>query len=148
MSEVVSRGPGCRTLVLGCLTILVLVVVATGVWVWRDSQRGWTVARLEQLIAAEVPAGCDRLQAEAWFDRHGIEHSYFVDTTGDRSGNSTMPRLAGLRDEDLSGMVRGWIEGPEANVGFGSSGRITIYFFFDKKGHCAGHLIDPFVYSL
>jgi hypothetical protein len=103
---------------------------------------------LEQLIEAEVPPGCDRQQAEAWFNKHGIMHSYFKDTIGDRSGQKTMPMLAGLSDKDLSGMVRGWIEGPEANVGFGESGRINIYFFFDKQERCVGHLVHPFVYSL
>ncbi len=115
---------------------------------WRDSKRGWTVTKLEALIGAEIQPGCNRQQAEAWFDKHSIQHSYFSDTTGDRSGNSTMPMLAGLRDQDLSGMVRGSITGPEANVGFWENGTIRVYFFFDKQGTCVGHLVFPLVYSL
>src|SRR5262245_6672350 len=107
-----------------CLIILVGVVL---VWVWIESQRGWSVSRLESLIAVEVPATADRATVEKWFDAKGISHSYYADTTGDRAGPNTMPMLAGLRDEDLSGMVRGWIDGPQANVGFFNSGRITVY---------------------
>ena len=105
-------------------------------------------SKVKALIEVEVLLSCDRSQVEDWFDRHRIKHSYFVDTTGDRTGSRTMPMEAGLRDEDLSGMGRGWIVGPEANVGFGNSGRIQIYFFFDKQGCCVGHLVFPFVYSL
>jgi len=148
VSETKSERSGCRTPVLGCLFVVFLVAIAVSLWVRQDAQRGWTVARLEHLIEVEVPADCDREQAEVWFERHGIQHSYFTDTTGDRSGQRTMPMLANLRDEDLSGMVRGWIEWPEANVGFRSSGRIQIYFFFDKEGRRIGHLVHPVVYSL
>jgi hypothetical protein len=100
---------------------------------------------LEELIAAEVPLGCNRQQAEAWFDQHGIEHDYCTDTTGDRAGDRTMPMLAGLRDQDLGGMVRGWIPPTEAED---PNMRITAYFFLDKQGRCVGHLVHPFVYSL
>jgi hypothetical protein len=87
--------------------LVALTVLALASWVWIDSRRGWSVARLEALIAAEVPFDADRQAVEKWFDRHGIAHSYIVDTTGDRASQSTMPMLAGLRDEDLGGMVRG-----------------------------------------
>jgi hypothetical protein len=140
--------PGSRAVRVGCVSALLLAVVVLGACIWRESRRGWTVANLERLVQAEVPLGCDRRHAEVWFDKHNIEHSFFADTTGDRSGMDTMPLLAGMHDDNLSGMVRGWIEGPEANVGFGQSGRITVYFFFDMQGRCAGHLVFPFVYSL
>lgn len=133
---------------IGCLVFVLVAAIALGACIRRDSQRGWTKARLEDLIVAEVPGACDRTHVEAWFDKHGIEHLYFADTTGDQAGKNTMPMLAGLRDEDLSGMVRGRIDGPEANVGFGESGRISVYFFFDKQGKMVGHLVYVFVYSL
>jgi len=132
---------------VGCLSLLLLVAVALAVWVWQDSKRGWTVTKLESLLAVEIQVGCDRQHVEAWLDKHEIQHSYWADTTGDRSGHSTMPMLAGLRDEDLSGMVRGWIKGSEANLGFLENGEIRVYFFFDKQGACVGHWVVPFVFS-
>jgi hypothetical protein len=149
--DVVSASTGNRLgrgIGWGCLCLIVLAVVAITTWALIDSRRGWSVARLEASIAAEVPSGADRWTIEKWFDGHRISHDFLVDTTGDRSGHSTMPMLAGLRDGDLGGMVRGLIWGSEANVGFLESGRIALYFFFDKEGRLVGHLVDPFIYSL
>jgi hypothetical protein len=148
MSQADSDKRGCRPPLTGCLALVVLAVLALATWVGLDSQRGWTVAKLERLIEAEVTPHCDRQQVEAWFDRHGIPHKYSVDTTGSRYGDQTMPMLAGLRDEDLGGMVGGGIEGPQANLGFLRNGRISVYFFLDKQGRVVGHLVHPFVYSL
>jgi hypothetical protein len=124
-----------------------LVVGAVGSLVWWD-QRGWTVARLERRIKAEVPPGCGRAEVEAWLDRQGIRRSYWEDTTGTRyQDGTTMPILAGLDPKDLSGMVRGDIAPSEgANVNWLFPGRISIYFFFDKQGRRVGHLVHPFVY--
>jgi hypothetical protein len=58
-----------------------------------------------------------------------------------------MPELAGLKNEDLCGMVRGTIEGAEANVSLLVSGRIMIYFFLDKEEHCVGHWIQEVAYT-
>jgi hypothetical protein len=56
-----------------------------------------------------------------------------------------MPTLAVLRDDDLSGMVRGVVTRPRAVAGFEESGRLSICLFFDKQGVCVGHLIHWFV---
>jgi hypothetical protein len=128
------------------LTFALLALVGGGGWLWWSSQRGWTVAKLERLIQAELPQGCDRAAAEAWFDRHGIRYGWFEDTTGDMRGHQTMPQLAGLQSNELSGMMRGDIAGPEANVSLIVPGRISVYFFFDKQGRRVGHLVDPFEY--
>ncbi len=119
---------------IGCLSLVLLPVLLVGGWVWRDSQRGWSAEKLERLIQAELPADCDRQQVETWFDMHGIRYGYCI--PGDQPDDDSMPTLAGQ------------IEGKEANVGFLESGRIDIYFYFDKQGRCAGHKVDPFVYSL
>jgi hypothetical protein len=150
MSQAHSDKRGCRPPLTGCLALVVLAVLAVTAWVWWDSQRGWTVAKLERLIAAEVPPHGDRQQVEAWFNRHGIEHWYIPDKSKPwpGPGSSITLRLAGLRDEDVSALVAGKIEGPEANVGFLQSGRIWVYFFLDKQGRVVGHLVRPFVYSL
>jgi hypothetical protein len=123
---------------VGCL------LAGGGVW-WCC--HGWTEEMLERLIREEIPANSGREEVEAWFDRHGIPYTYFGKTTRDREGEKTMPQLAGLRDEDLSGMVRGEISGPDANVSLFFSGHIEVYFFFDKKGRLAGHLILTDVYD-
>jgi len=135
-----------RRLLAGCLILLLVTLVSCGGWLWWCSQRGWTVAKLERLIEAEVPPDCGRKTVEAWFDQHGIRYTWFEDTTGAMRGHQTMPQLAGLRSEDLSGMLCGEISGPEANVDLIFPGRISVYFFFDKQGRRVGHLVDPFVY--
>ena len=139
------RRAGFRCVTVGCLTAALAVVAGVATWVWCDSRRGWRAETLERLIREEVPAGCARREAEGWFDRHGIRHSYFADTTGDQYGHDTMPTLAGLRAEDLGGMVRGTIDGSDANVGFLATGTVQVYFFFDKRGLCVGHLVCPFM---
>jgi hypothetical protein len=131
---------------IGCLVLFLLALISCGGWLWWSSQRGWTVAKLERLIQAEVPQGCDRTTVEAWFNHHGICYDWFEDTTGDMRGRSTMPQLVGLRSENLSGMLRGVIEGPEANVDLIAPGKISVYFFFDKQGRRVGHLVAPFAY--
>src|SRR5687768_2634739 len=82
-----------------CLSFALLAVFAGIVWIWIDSQRGWTKGRLERLIQTELPAERDRKQVEMWFDRHRIQHQYFRDTTGAGWGKGTMAQHAGLRDE-------------------------------------------------
>jgi len=84
----------------------------------------------------------------AWLNLRGIRHTYLTNTTGDRFGQQTAPMLAGLRDEDLGGMVRGLIECPDEAAGVADSGRLSIYFFFDKGGVCVGHLVHFFEFSL
>lgn len=147
MSDATSMERGWPFLQVGCVALVLVTVGILIAWIWREFQRGWTKEKLESLIAAEVPAGCNRAHVDAWFDKHRIQHQYMADTTGDQSGNSTMPMLAGLRDQALRGMERGLIEGPEANVGFLESGRISVYFFFDKEGRVVGHLVHTFIYS-
>lgn len=104
--------------------------------------------KLTRSIKAEVPPIATQQQAEAWLKARGFEPSYFVDTTGDRVGGQTMATRAGLRDEDLGGMVRGQITCPSKQLGVGQYGRLSIYFFFDKRGSCVGHWVDWFEYCL
>jgi hypothetical protein len=127
---------------LTLITIGALVAIAGLGWY---SQRGWTSSKLERLIRQEVPDGCERSQVEAWFDRHGIKHQYSVVTAGPEEGD-TMPHLAGLKNEDLSGMVCGSILAPEANVSLFVRGEITVCFFLDKQGRLKGHYIREFGY--
>lgn len=129
--------------------VAVLAVFSSCVaWYWKATRRGWTEARLERLIRAEVAPNSDRADVEAWFDRHGIGHAYFTAPIEDRRGTLTTPEIAGLDPSKLSGAVRGDILSPEANVSLFSSGEICIYFFLDKNGRLAGYLVDPFAYEL
>jgi hypothetical protein len=130
---------------LGCLAVL-LVAIGIGSWIWGLSQRrGWTVAELERLIQAELPPNCDQASAAAWCDRHGIPHNWLADTTVDRKALQTLPELVGLKNSDLSGMLRGTLY--DANVGWVREGMIRVYFFFDKQGQRVGHLVDEHVFS-
>ncbi len=129
--------------------VLVFALFASiGSWYWRASQRGWTVSKLERLIQAEVPLGCNRPFVETWLDRQGITHSYFPGPSRDRRGKQTMPEIAGLDPSKVNETVRGEIGVSEANVSVVFSGTISIYFFFDAKGRLIGSLVDPFVYEL
>lgn len=102
----------------------------------------------EDAIRREVPAAATQAQVEVWLDRYGIDHTYFEDTAGDLRGQKTMAEIAGLRNQDLSGMVRGQIQCPDEKAKISQAGRLTIYFFFDKQQTCVGHLVDWFAYSL
>jgi hypothetical protein len=123
--------------------VALLALAGAGAWLWWEAQRGWTVAELERLIKEELSPDCGRREVEAWFDRHGIPHSYNTDTTEDRYMGLTMPVLAGLGDRSLSGLVRGVIDRPNSNPG----GFIDVYFFFDQRGCCVGYLVFPFEYT-
>ena len=143
--------PKTRLSSLGWLSrrcLALLAPVALIIWVQIESRRGWSAERLEALIKAEVPAKAERQTVEAWFRLHDINYWYVAHTTGDGEGEQTVAMKAGLRDEDLSGMVRGEIEGDQANVGFMDNGVINVYFFLDKQGRVAGYFVDPFIYSL
>ncbi len=59
-----------------------------------------------------------------------------------------MPQVAGLPGIELSGMLRGDIGTEQSNVDLFSPGMISVYFFFDTNRRMAGHLVDPFIYSL
>jgi hypothetical protein len=120
-----------------------LALAGVGAWLWWDSQLDWTAAELERLIKKELSPDCDRQEVEAWFDRHGIPHTYNTDTNEDRYMGFTMPALAGLGDRSLSGLVRGVVHRPDDNPG----GFIDVYFFFDLRGCCAGYLVFPFEYA-
>src|SRR5258708_6541869 len=87
-----------RSLIGVCLALMVVWILLA---IWWDSQRGWTVSRLERLVRAEVASDFKRADVEEWFDRHHIQHSYYSKTTGELYGQSTMPMLAGLRGEDI-----------------------------------------------
>jgi hypothetical protein len=134
------------------LLVVPIAAILLGVtirWIQRESDRGWSVERLERSIQAEVPPIQNRQQAEAWFKANSIDCQYFDDPTGGYEvGNQTAAMLAGLQSKNLSGVVRGSIEGEAANVGFLSNGRIIVFFFFDHQGRCVGHFIHPFEYSL
>jgi hypothetical protein len=123
--------------------VVLLALAGGGAWLGWQSQRSWTAAELEKRIQTELPPDCDRWEVEAWFDRHGIPHSYNTDTAEDRYQGFTMPMLAGLGDRVLSGQVRGVVHRPDAN----RDSFIDVYFFFDQRGCCAGYLVFPFAYG-
>jgi hypothetical protein len=131
-----------RRLLPGCLVLALAAIGGCGACVWWATQRGWTVAKLERSIRAEVPPSCDRRTAEAWFDKHHIQHWWSDETSLARAPQTP----ARFRDKDVGGMLEGVIEGPEANVDLISPGEISIYFFFDEQGRLVGHLVDKLIY--
>ncbi|GAC1450503.1 MAG: hypothetical protein NVSMB9_34960 [Isosphaeraceae bacterium] len=69
-------------------------------------------------------------------------------TDGGGIGDKTYRELAGLATQDVSEVVIGTIQPPDANVDWLSPGEITIVFFLDKDGRCVGHWVQPFAYEL
>jgi hypothetical protein len=145
MSQADSAQPRGRASQKGCFALVLLAVLAVGTWIWLDWQRGWTVAKLERLIEAEVPPSCDRQQVEEWFERRGIQYWHFPDKGKSlpRAPSIYMLLAAGVRPKDVGGWMAGKIEGAQANVGFlRDDGRIDVYFFFDKEGRLLGHWVE------
>ena len=116
------------------------------VWPEEVAQR---VKKWEKLIADEVPPACTPEQAKAWFAAHGLGKDkylwvrYFTNTTRERLRGKTPAARAGLNDTDLGGMVQGFVMCPDVKVNRGFYARLNIYFFFNKQGHCVGHLVYP-----
>jgi hypothetical protein len=127
--------------------IALAALVASG-FAYRsgESQKGWTIAKIDRLINAGIPLGCDQQQMESWLDKLGIRHNYTTETWEYKTDSgSTMPTLAGLNPAKLDGMIVGRIEGKDANVSLIFSGRLSLFFFFDHKGAYVGHYIDKIV---
>jgi hypothetical protein len=118
---------------------LVLLLAVPGGWLAWTSPQGWTEARLERLIRAEVAAGSDRAQVEDRLNRHSIKHAYFINNA-DHEYYMGFARDAGLRKEDLSGVLKGNV-GP-ANEGWILRSEIEVFFFFDRQGRLAGHFVE------
>ncbi len=133
------------------LVIFPVIGLVAGIlvrWIERESDKGWSVARLEQDIQSQNPPISDRLTAEAWFTAHGIDYRYFPDPTGGyQVGGRDITTIAGLNPKNISGVVRASISGDAANLGLFTSGRITVFFFIDQDGHCSGHWIEPLEYT-
>ncbi|WP_169977542.1 hypothetical protein [Tautonia rosea] len=109
----------------------------------------WTLERVERLIDEEVRVGWTREQGEAWFDRHEIR-AFFTGVDGyarrypDRVRNAA--DLAGLDEDQLSGMLFGTI--PDADIGSCWNSEIKIMLFYDHDGHVTGNHIETFSYEL
>ena len=129
------------------LVAVLAVFSSCAAWYWKATRRGWTEAKLDRLIRAEVPPNGDRIDAEAWFDRHGILHAYFKAPIEDRIGGRTVPEAVGLDPSTLGGAVRGVLSGPGVNVSLFSSGEICVYFFLDGNGRIACYFIDIHIKS-
>jgi hypothetical protein len=128
------------------LALSAALAIGAVAWLaWRETQRGWTVERLELSIAAEVPPGCTSARVTAWFDAHGIRHGPCQKKPGGERGAG---QLGGLADADFGSAECGTLDGAEANVGFWEDGKITVNFCFDREGRLIGHHIDRVIYSL
>jgi hypothetical protein len=127
---------------VGCLVFLALL----GGFILYRLEFGWTSNKVERMIKAALPPGSTRQEVEAWLGKQKIEYVYLKDVTGDRTNDKTMPQIAGLKHEELSGMIRATI--PDAHVHLILPGDMHIYFFFDLDGKLIKHLVRPFVYLL
>jgi hypothetical protein len=129
---------------LACLPLGLLLLIGGASWLGWDLFHGWTSAKAERLIQAELPTGCDRGQVQAWFERHDLPHEYFEGTTGTSGYNVELALRLGLKLDDVSGVEQGVCE---ANEHFLFPSELYIYFVFDSQGHLAGHIVDAMVYG-
>lgn len=125
-----SKAHRLRFSLRGLLVIITIGGVLFGMfirYIRHESARVRMVEKLEADIQAQIPPISNRIQAEAWFKSERINCTY---------------EIAEKEDKDISGIVRGSIDGEDPNMGFIRSGWITVYFFFDHDGKCASHWID------
>jgi hypothetical protein len=128
----------------GLLVIAALVAAASGSWIAWNALHGWTQARLEARIAAELPPGYTRYDAEAFLDRHGIFHEYFP---GMGSFNVHAAKKAGLNERDVVGVVTGQVPWEEANEHMLLPSDIFVHFFIDSRGIVTGYWVHALVYG-
>jgi hypothetical protein len=126
--------------------VLLFIFASVAMLYWFAFLRGWTVAKIEHLVGAEIPVGSPRPEVEASLKKLGIKHSYFHDVTKGNIASihgQTLPQRAGLAERDLSGMVEWVID--DANVDLFHPSYIYVYFFFDREERLVGHLVLPLV---
>ena len=124
---------------------LLCAIAPIGAWLLYENNRDWTVSKLQRRINLNLPLGCNRERIEAWLDQMGMDHGY--DEAG-KGPKGTMAKLAGLKEEDVSGVVFGNLETRRANVGWGRNGAIAVRFYLDRQGGLASYAVYPIVYSL
>jgi hypothetical protein len=135
-----------RKLRLSLLVIVGLAVAASGSWIAWNALHGWTQARLEARITAELPTGYTREDAEGFLDRHGIYHEYYPGVK-EGSFNDYAVKTAGLSERDVAGVVTGHVTPGEANEHWLLPSDIDIHFFIDPRGKVIGHWVDPIIYG-
>jgi hypothetical protein len=134
--------------------LLIVVPIAgallgiVGSWLYRESNRGWSAARLERSIQAESPPIATEQQAAKWFEANKIDYQVVGADGGYQIGNQYMTQIAGYSSAQVDHVVRGGLRDAEANLGLFSNGWIHIFFFIDSNGNCLGHYIYEFVYAL
>src|SRR6476620_6392989 len=94
----VKRRPFLRA----CLAFATCLIGGCFYWNW---DRGWTVSKLEGLIREEIPIGSDRHTVEAWFARHRLPCQWSPDPVVGGRGDKTFVEMAGLRTDDLGGVL-------------------------------------------
>jgi hypothetical protein len=144
-----------RMVLSSALGISALLILGVSI---RGCNRGWTESQIKYVIRAEVPPLSNRKYLESWFDRYGIAYFAAKDRQGEEDiyrwtdgggiGDKTYRELAGLAFQDVSEVLIGTIEPPDANVDWLFPGTITIVFFLNKEGRCVGHWVQPFAYEL
>jgi hypothetical protein len=109
-------------------------------------QINWTVEDVEQLVDSEVPKKANRIEVEAFFDKHRIPHSWFDVDPGDFNDGTEAAKRAGLTKQGFHNWMRGDIF--NAQVEFLIILHIHIYFFFDDKGRVITFLVREKVIGL
>jgi hypothetical protein len=118
-----------------------------GSWLYRESNRGWSAARLERSIQAESPSIATEHQAAKWLEANKIGYFVVGPTGGLDVGGRCVTQIADYSPAQVDHVVQGYLREDKANLGLFSNGKITIFFFIDSNGNCLGHYIHEFEYA-
>src|SRR5689334_12134936 len=103
--------------------LLIVVPIAgmllgiVGSWFYRESNRGWSAARLERSIQAESPAIVTEQQAAQWFEANKIGYFVVGPTGGLEVGNRCITQIAGFSPVQVDHVLQGYLREDKANLG-------------------------------
>ena len=89
----------------------------------------------------------DRQQVESFLDAQGWSHSY-CEYSEEPSMLGFYGREAGLRAEQLGGVVFATVPNPNVGIGGLDEGTITVLFFLDRGGRLVRSYIRVWILSL
>lgn len=134
-----------RGLTVGRMMVIVALcapIAAGGSWYWRATHRGWTVARVENLIRSEVPPRATRAEVIAWRDRHGLLP--YWDGDGQVAAHARAAQMDLSRCQTYEMAI---ISYPRANADLLTGGQIVTVFLFDGRDQLVGWQVEGWPYD-
>jgi hypothetical protein len=142
-----------RRLLLGCSTVLLLLVALVAVLFWRETPWGMTPYQVDRLVSrADLRPGATRVSVENWLDSQQIPHDFTTDAENPGGPMGYRPRLQDLCDlkpDDVAGIVRAKIRNVVVDPWCPWwNGEIWVYFFFDRDNKLIRYVVEAWPYYL